>query len=60
MDGYKIRKVSNGFVVESGILEKVFITLDEVLADMLLHFEGRSSTFTGKSYGIVTISREQS
>ena len=59
MDAYRIRRVNNGFVVESGANEKIMSTLDEVFDDMLLHYEGRSKTFTRDSYGDVSISREK-
>lgn len=58
--GLGIRKVNNGYVVtDTRGTEHVFRNLDEALGFMLLHFEGRASSFRGNSFGRVVIQREQ-
>lgn len=53
-----IERVWNGYIVECpSLAREVYATLDEVLARALQHFEGRAESFTGASYGRVTIER---
>ena len=56
----KIRKGSNGYIVESPLLNElnVYKTLDEVFEELLLHFEGLAESFRGSSYGKVKIIRD--
>ena len=55
----KIRKVSNGYIVEGPLNElNVYKTLDEVFEELLLHFEGLAESFRGSSYGKVKIIRD--
>ncbi len=57
-DTVKIKQAMNGFIVTTdNSIEHVFLTLDEVFDYLLLHYEGRGSTFTGDLYGKVRIER---
>ena len=54
-----IKQVRNGYIVSLPSNEKVFTSLDEVLAELLNHFEGRSPGLGGDAYGVVSIQRER-
>ena len=53
-----IEQVNNGYVVTGPNRKQVFYTLDEVCEALLLHFEGRASSFEGNLYGLVVIYRD--
>ena len=53
----KIQKVSNGYILEKGIETLVYPSIEELFNDLLLFFEGKSSTLLGDSYGEVKILR---
>ena len=56
----EIIKVSNGYIIQDNYSEKeVYQTLDEVFERLLMHFEGRSETFGGNSFGKVRIERKE-
>jgi hypothetical protein len=54
----QVRAADGGYILTypSGG-EKVVHSLEEVMEWLLLHFEGRASTFTGDMFGQVTIER---
>lgn len=53
-----VRKVEGGYIMEGYRGEEaVLLTLEDVCDYLLMKFEGRCSSFTGSSYGKVTISR---
>ena len=54
-----IEHVDNGYVVSLPGSKKVFVCLENVMAELLSHFEGRSAGCSGDAYGIVYIQREQ-
>ena len=54
-----IRRAVNGYIVDVENKERVYQTLDEVFTELLMTFEGRADTFTGKSFGRVVVSRER-
>lgn len=52
----KIRKVSNGYVITSGsTTETIHSTIEDVLAEVLFVFEGKSRHFGGKSFAEVHV-----
>lgn len=53
----KIKHVINGYIVDTDGEETIHVTLDEVFNKLLIHFEGRASSFTGNAFGIVSIQR---
>jgi hypothetical protein len=55
----EIEAVDNGFIVEYNTSKEVWLELEEVFADLLLHFEGLAETFHGPAYGKVTVQRGQ-
>jgi len=56
---YEIEKVSNGYLITNKWnCRFIYQTLEEVFEALLLHFEGRASTFSGESYGRVVIERQ--
>lgn len=57
MNGVHIRPVENGYIIDVVGRERIATTLDEVLNFLLLHFEGKASTFNGDLYGYVSIAR---
>jgi hypothetical protein len=61
MNEVKIRKVSNGYVVQGASYdsEDVYVTLDDVMEDLLMRFEGRYPDAGGECYGRVTIDRTE-
>ena len=54
-----IEEVHNGFIVLLPDRKKVFTSLDEVMTELLGHFEGRYSNLNGGAYGVVMIQRER-
>lgn len=52
-----IRKAENGYVADHKGIERVFLSLDDLMRHLLLVFEGRCSSFAGESYGSVRIVR---
>ena len=55
----QIKKAHNGYIVESTVgTTMVFLTIDDLLNDLLLRFEGLAKTFSGKSRGGVIVWRE--
>ena len=54
-----IEQVNNGYIVSLPSNKKVFTSLDDAMAELLNHFEGRSPGFGGDAYGVVSIQRER-
>ena len=56
-----IEKIENGYIVISGVTnsKQCFHTIEEVFKFMLLHYEGKSVTFGGDSYGKVYVEYEK-
>lgn len=59
---FSVAKVDNGYILKSDSWvsprHEIFKTLDEVLARLLMVFEGRCESFGGQSYGKVRVYRE--
>lgn len=53
----EITRVDNGYVVKTETQTRVAKSLEEVMDLALMHYEGRSSEFSGNSYGAVIILR---
>ena len=54
-----IEEVHNGFIVSLPDRKKVFANLENVMAELLAHFEGRAAHLDGDMYGVVFIQRER-
>ena len=54
-----IEEVHNGLIVSLPDRKKVFASLDDVMTELLGHFEGRYPNSNGGAYGIVIIQRER-
>ena len=54
-----IRQAANGYVADHKGIERVFLTLDDLMRHLLLVYEGRCSSFAGDSYGAVRIVRHE-
>lgn len=61
-DECKIRVVSNGYILQYGLLDKeeVHTTLDSLFEALLMIFEGKAPEFIGSSYGSVQVKRGSS
>ena len=52
----RIEKVTNGYITtDSKGIKTIHANISDMFSDLLLHFEGKSKSFGGDSFGVVRV-----